>query len=75
MSTLAQYLFKELDGFACAKLLALYPENDAVKMLQAMCPDAQPWELLAQALYSGSKPVLPKVNLNHGGIYPAIEEE
>lgn len=75
MKTLGQYLYHHLDGFACAKLLALYPDNDAVKILKAEYPTAEVWDLLAQALYSGSKPKLPQIDLNKSGIYPAVEEE
>lgn len=75
MKTLSQFLWLNLSTGACEALLNLYPNNDAVKILKSECPNAEPWDLLAQALYSGAKPILPKFDANRSGIYPAIEEE
>lgn len=75
MKTLSQYLHKALCRNQAEYLLILYPNNDAVKILKHECPNADIWDLLAAALYSGSKPELPKIDLNAGGIYPAVEEQ
>lgn len=75
MNTLAEYLWMHLSEWEAQHLLLLYPNNDAVKILLAECPEATYCDLLAQALYSGAKPILPKFDANKSGIYPAIEEE
>lgn len=75
MKTLAEYLWRHLKPIQVIALLELYPDNDAVTILKAECPNAEIWDLLAQALYSGAKPIIPKFDGNKGGIYPAIEED
>lgn len=75
MNTLAQYLWLHLKPAQAKALLELYPNNDGVKILKSEFPNAEYVDLLAQALFSGAKPVIPKFDGNKGGIYPAIEED
>lgn len=75
MKTLSHYLALVLDEPHAYHLLKLYPDNDAAKILKAEYPDADDFDLLAAAIQSGAKPILPKINVNKGGRYPAIKED
>ena len=75
MHTLAQFLHATLKHHEATRLLSLYPNCDAVKILESEYPNLEVWDRLAQALYSGQKPTLPKYDiLARSGIYPAVEE-
>ena len=72
--TLAQFLYFNLDDETCAKLLELDPDNPAANSLKNLIPGVSQYELLATCLYSGCPAMLPKFDMEKGGVWPAIEE-